>query len=128
MILVDQNNKPIGTQKNDPPKKEDVDHEVLRILRIVEQARRIDPAELCATLEQLNKNGWRLMIDPEIPESQAQVTMLRHSRRSADNKLQHRGGRGWIGLGTGFADAMELLTRQMENQAMAETSKDKKAE
>ena len=112
MVLIDTNNRPIGKTVNDPPSVDSVDREVLRVIRVIEQSKRIGLPDLCAQLEEANKAGWRIMIDDGVPENNAQVTMLRHTRRSVDNKLQHKGERGWVSLGVGYADALQMVVEE----------------
>ncbi len=108
VVIVDVNNKPIANLRNDPPKKGSPDREILRLLRIIETARRTDLADLCASLDEASKSGWSLTVDKNLPEFKAEVTLITHLDRDADNKLRHKPER-WIRLGCGYLHAMKLL-------------------
>ena len=108
MVLIDTNNRPIGTTKNDPPPLNSPDREFLRVLRLLETALRSGVAETCDQLQACHEGGWGITLDPAIPESQAEAVSIMRMRRDANNHLVYVPER-WLGLGAGFAEALDLV-------------------
>ena len=112
-VIVDVNNKPIGNLRKDPPKKNTPDREFLRVLRMVETARRTDLADLCGQLQEAAKAGWSMTISKELPEYKAVITQIMHIGRDANNCLEYKPER-WLRLGSGYEEALNLLIEENE--------------
>jgi hypothetical protein len=113
--LLDANGRPYKVER-DPPALNSPDREVLRVLRIVETAYRTGLPELCATLDETRQAGWSLTIDSAVPESRAEITIMSHLTRDADNKLCHKPER-WVRLGSGYTEALTLIKAEAEKAA-----------
>lgn len=128
MVLIDTNNRPIGNVTEKAKKEaatKTVEDTILRTLTIVETSYRRELPELCATLSEMNKSGWRLTIDSALPDEKAAVVLLGYNTRTANNTLDKKTTKGWISLGAGYADALKILAEEQVMRDMEEAAKEK---
>ncbi len=118
--LVDMHHRPIGKKENDPPQKNSPEREILRVLRIVETARRTSIEDLCATLHACLEAGWGVTLDDTLPEFNAEISMINNISRDVENKLIYKPQR-WIRLGKGFAEAMSVMQEEKLKQEKAQS-------
>ena len=118
-VIVDPDGKPVANIQRDPPKPKSPNFEILRILRLVETAKRTGIAETCSQLHECFKAGWSLSLDQDLDLEKVQATIIMHLDRDANNKLRQKPER-WLRMGTGYTEVMEVLKTYIEaekNQA-----------